>query len=173
MGLLTITILGTAVGTLVALEAKSWMSYLSAKLVRSTLDTMPAELDGEIRSRWREEVEGDLDSYADRPFAGLLFSLRLRRRGGRRLAAELMLDHVLSNGEDPFELPRPATRIMARFDRKSEVVAYEDDVGNLIHEHHLFPGAIVKDPVTNERLRNGERVVIALVSPPERSEGAP
>ncbi|MFP5388410.1 MAG: hypothetical protein ACLGG5_03830, partial [Thermoleophilia bacterium] len=162
MGLLLITIIGTALGTLLALEAKSWMPYLSARLVRSTVDGMPPELDGEMRSRWREEIEGDLSSYLERPLAGLLFALRLRRRGGRRLAAELMLSHVLGEeqGRSLADRMVGARRIIVRFDSEKEILTYEDDGGRMFHQTHLGKNIIMLSPAVNQKLRAGEPVDI-------------
>jgi hypothetical protein len=168
MWLLLITILGTAIGTMLAVEAKSWMPYLSARLVRSTLDGMPADLDGEMLSRWREEIEGDLNSYLDRPLAGLLFSLRLRRRGGRRLAAELLLDCALVNsGERSVAEGIPATRkIIARFDNESQTLTYEDNGGRILDRQRLRENVIVMNPSINRELRAGKSVDIFTVGPP-------
>lgn len=109
MELLAYTIVGTVIGTLLAIEAKAWLPYLSAGLVRSTLRKMPDALDHEFRSRWSEEIESDLASYDDRPLGGFLFALRLRRRGGKRLAAELALEQTLSTPE-PVTGSRAAVR---------------------------------------------------------------
>jgi hypothetical protein len=95
MTLLVLTLIATFLGTLLAVEAKAWMPYLAARLVRATIARFPGGLDEETASRWREEIEADLASYEDRPFGSLLFALRLRRRGGKALAAELALEQEL------------------------------------------------------------------------------
>lgn len=81
---------------LAASEAKAWLPYLSARLVRLTLAKMPDGLNQAMRQRWSEEIESDLDRFRDRPLGGLLFALRLYRKGSRTLAAELMLGQALS-----------------------------------------------------------------------------
>jgi hypothetical protein len=100
MSFLAITIVGTMIGTMLAIEAKAWMPYVSHRLVRSTLDRMPNELDEDMQSRWGEEIEADLASYGDRPLGGLVFAVGVARKGGRGLAAELMLEESLEGGEE-------------------------------------------------------------------------
>ena len=91
MDLLLITVIATVIGTLLAIEAKAWMPYLSARILRGAIARFPEALARETRERWAEEIEADLAAYGDRPLGGLAFALRLRRRGGRRLAGELAL----------------------------------------------------------------------------------
>jgi hypothetical protein len=105
MEILALTIVGTVVGTILALEAGAWMPYLSRALVRSTLGRMPVGLDPHIRARWTEEIEADLGAYADRPIGGLAFALRLRRRGGRRLAEQLALAETVVPSAQPNKQP--------------------------------------------------------------------
>jgi hypothetical protein len=98
MALLAVSIIGTFIGTVLAVEAKAWAPHLSARLLRATIDRFPQGIDEEMRGRWSEEIEADLASYADRPLGGLIFALRLRRRGGKALAAELALQAALDSG---------------------------------------------------------------------------
>ena len=99
MDVLVLTIVGTLIGTVLAIEANAWMPHLSGWLVRRALAQMPKGLDQQMRSRWGEEIEGDLDSYSNRPLGGLIFAVGVACRGGRRLAAELMLEQALA--KDP------------------------------------------------------------------------
>ena len=87
---------GTIVGTVLALEALAWMPHMSRRLVRRALEKLPDDLPSELAARWWEEIEADLESYSERPVGGLLFALTLSLRGGKRLAAELALDSVSS-----------------------------------------------------------------------------
>jgi hypothetical protein len=112
MVLLGVTILGTFVGTLTAVEAKAWLPTISARLLRATVAHFPTELPTETRARWIEEIEADLGSLADRPFGGVLFALRLRLKGGRDLAAQLALDQAMGEMA-PITLPE-ADEPMAR-----------------------------------------------------------
>lgn len=57
-----------------------------------------ADLPEALTDRWVKELEGDLTSFEDRRIAGLLFSLRLRLKGGPDLAAQLALAHTLGPG---------------------------------------------------------------------------
>lgn len=75
------------------------MPYFGGRLVRATLAGLPQGLDGEVRLRWSEEIEGDHASYEDRPIGGLLYALRLRLRGGERLAKELAFQQLMGEGE--------------------------------------------------------------------------
>jgi hypothetical protein len=94
--LLAIAIVGTFVGGLLVLEANAWLPYSSSRLLGRTLARLPEGLDAATRARWSEEIEADLASYEDRPLGGLLFALRVRRRGARDLAAELALGERLA-----------------------------------------------------------------------------
>lgn len=105
--LVLITIVATVVGTLVALEAKAWMPYLSRRLLRATFADFPDGLDEPLVARWSEEIEGDLYRYGDRPLGGLIFALRLRLKGGRDLAAELALQAALESGSKEIEAREP------------------------------------------------------------------
>lgn len=97
MEILVFTIIGTVIGTVLAIEAKAWMPYVGFRLVRATLERMPEGLEEQICSRWAEEIEADHAALADRPIGGLMFAVRLRLKGGRRLAGELALhDAVVS-----------------------------------------------------------------------------
>jgi hypothetical protein len=102
MALLTLTIVGTFAGTMLALEAKAWAPYVSARLLAAAIDRFPDGLDSGMRRRWGEELEADLAGYGDRPLGGLVFAIGVWRRGGKGLAAELALQEVVGAG------PRPA-----------------------------------------------------------------
>jgi hypothetical protein len=109
MILLAITIIGTFLGTIGALEAKAWMPYLTVRLVRTTIARFPDGLKEEMRSRWAEEIEADVASYDDRPLGGVLFAFRLRLKGGRELAAQLALHAALESGTGASEEKTPAS----------------------------------------------------------------
>lgn len=89
VALLALTILGTVIGTILAVEASAWMPHLGRRLVRSALSRFPDGLPAEVRARWAEEIEADFASFADRPWGGLVFAIGVRWRGARRLAVEL------------------------------------------------------------------------------------
>ncbi len=89
VALLALTILGTVIGTILAVEASAWMPYLGHRLIRSALSRFPEGLPAEVRARWAEEIEADFASFADRPWGGLVFAIGVRWKGARRLAAEL------------------------------------------------------------------------------------
>jgi hypothetical protein len=108
MVLLAITILGTFLGTVLAVEAKAWMPHLSACLVRATIARFPDGIDEDMRARWTEEIEADLAGYGDRPLGGILFGLRLRLKGGRELCAQLALQAALDAGSRASQAEQPA-----------------------------------------------------------------
>jgi hypothetical protein len=87
--LLALTVIGTVVGTIVAVEASAWMPHLSRRVLRSALSRLPQDLPPEVRVRWIEEIEADFACFADRPWGGLAFALGVRRKGAKRLATEL------------------------------------------------------------------------------------
>jgi hypothetical protein len=89
------TLVATIVGTAFALEAQAWAPHLSRRLLRATFGGFPPQLPAQLRDRWIEEIEADAASFEDRPLGGLAFSLRLWRRGGRALAAELALREMI------------------------------------------------------------------------------
>lgn len=89
MELLALTVIGTVLGSIVAVEASAWMPHLSRRILRSALSRLPADLPPEVRTRWIEEIQADFACFADRPVGGLVFALGVRRKGARRLAAEL------------------------------------------------------------------------------------
>lgn len=174
MDLLLITILGTVIGTLLAVEAKAWMPYLSARMVRSTLDGMPTELDDEMRLRWGEEIEGDLNAYSDRPLGELQFAVRLRRKGGRQLAAELMLDRVLKGATDTqgiseakFEPSEGLLTVKARFHVDSEAFILEDADGHVVQRL-----SSLGDRDLHERLYAGETVEFVAKVPRLEKDGS-
>lgn len=96
MEILILTIVGTVIGTVLAIEAKAWMPYVGSRLVRGTLERMPRGLEEQMRSRWAEEIEADHATLADRPVGGLVFAVGLCLKGGRRLAAELALQEAVA-----------------------------------------------------------------------------
>lgn len=104
MEVLFYTIVGTVVGTVIAMallsEGSQCLTRLNRWIVRRVLSRLPADLPQEMRDRWTEEIEADLTSLAKRPLAGLWFALGLERRGARRLAAELMLRAVLAPAKE-------------------------------------------------------------------------
>jgi hypothetical protein len=113
--------------------------YVSRKLVRSMLAEMPEGLDRQTRSRWVEEIEADLASYDDRPLGGLTFAIRLRRRGGRQLAAELMLNQVLLNSKSKDQPENPLAPVQARLIKAQifsghQVLTYQVKSGPLIEQ---------------------------------------
>lgn len=107
------TIIGTVVATAVVSEGAPLLSRLSIRIVRQVLDRLPDQLPSEDRERWREEIEADAATYAKRPLASLGFALNLRRKGARRLAAELLLRAALVPEPQPQQngdRPPPADR---------------------------------------------------------------
>jgi hypothetical protein len=94
--LFAVTVVATVVGTVLALEAQAWAPYVSRHLVRLVVARLRAEMPSHLRERWVEEIEADAASFADRPLGGLIFSLRLWRKGGRDLAGELVLREALA-----------------------------------------------------------------------------
>jgi hypothetical protein len=132
-----VTIVGTIIGTILAVEARCWMPHVSFWLVRVTLAKLPDGLDGQIRSRWSEEIESDLASFDDRPLGGLLFALRLWRRGGRRLGAELALGEGLDEGRE-LEEPQAGETLRlvgVRLVGQQTVCTYERGDGRRIYLH--------------------------------------
>lgn len=111
MDLLLYTILGTLIGTVIAMvlisEGGASIVRLSSRIVDHVLSEMPDELPEQLRQRWSEEIRADLATFSREPLGGLRFALKLRRQGGKRLAAELVLQTVLSaqaarvRGADP------------------------------------------------------------------------
>ncbi len=97
MDILFLSLIGTVAGTVLALEVLTWMPHVSRRLLERTIAEFPEELPGKQRARWAEEIEADLASFADRPLGGLQFALKLRRQGGRSLAAELALQSTLAS----------------------------------------------------------------------------
>lgn len=87
--LLILTAVGTVVGSIAAVEASAWVPYLSRRLLGSALARLQQDLPPEVRDRWVEEIEADFAAFSDRPWGGLGFALGVRRKGARRLAAEL------------------------------------------------------------------------------------
>lgn len=87
--LLIASILGTVIGTVLALEAWASVPHLGSSLVRNTIDRFPASVPEAERVRWAEELKADFATYEDRRLAGLVFAIRLRATGGRKLMAEL------------------------------------------------------------------------------------
>lgn len=159
MGLLLITVIGTVVGTFLAIEAKAWMPYLSGKLVRFTLNRMPDELPDQSRSRWEEEIEGDLASYADRPLGGLVFAVNIARKGGRRLAAELVLQQALGNEHED---TRNIKLIAAPIEGGGQEITYESSDGRRARRM-IEPGDDLVDPgVLAELLQGGSVKTVRL-----------
>jgi hypothetical protein len=150
MNPLSITILGTLLGTLLALEAKAWIPYLSTWLMRTALAGMPEQLNANERSRWGEEIEADLTDYSERPLGGLVFALNLRRKGGRRLAAELILQEALTEaptqaGESPFREIHPKAKIFEGGDVDGRhFVVYEPANGHLASRLTYPEGRVVE-----------------------------
>jgi hypothetical protein len=105
MELLILT-LATLLGTLLALEAKAWLPFLSRRLIAGAVARFPADLRADDRDRWRREIESDLAAFDDRPLGGLAFALRVRFKGGKDLAAELALAEKIAEPEQAPE-PRP------------------------------------------------------------------
>lgn len=153
MDLLAYTIVGTVIGTLLAIEAKAWLPYISASIVRSVLGKMPEPLDDQLRSRWSEEIEADLTQYDDRPLGGFLFALRLRRRGGKRLAEELALEQALSTSRpiaESKEGPSRATGVTIH-ERDGRRVIYATNAdGTISREVRDFQGNVLEIWVSDQ-----------------------
>lgn len=90
------TVIGTVIATALVSEGGACLTRLNRRVVRRVLSQFPEQLPGHLRCRWSEEIEADLESYSKQPLRGLWFALTLRRRGARRLAAELLLEVALS-----------------------------------------------------------------------------
>jgi len=113
MDLLVLTLAGTLIGTVLAVEAVAWLPYVSRALVAMALDEFPEDLSEDKTARWAKEIKADLASLEDRPIGGLYFAVGVCLKGGKRLAAELALQDVFANEMDtqaskgrlyPFEL---------------------------------------------------------------------
>jgi len=98
--ILLYTVLGTVIGTAIAMllisEGGGSLTRLSRRIVERVISEFPEELPEQLRRRWSEEIRGDLETFARAPIRGLLFARKLRREGARRLAAELVLDIAVS-----------------------------------------------------------------------------
>lgn len=158
MDVLAYTIVGTVIGTVLAIEAKAWLPYLTRALLRRTLDDLPDALDHQLRSRWSEEIEADLAQFDDRPLGGFLFALRLRWKGGRRLAAELALEQALST-------PGPISDSSSRLPHVYQWTLKAPDGGRLIFSQQS-DGTFTREVVdadgkvlesqTNVRIKDGD-----------------
>jgi uncharacterized membrane protein YccC len=97
--ILLYTIIGTLIGTVIAMvfvsEGGGALTRLNRRIVHRVLSQLPDELPEPLRQRWSEEIEADLESFSKQPLRGLWFALRLRQQGARRLAAELVLQIAL------------------------------------------------------------------------------
>lgn len=123
------TVLGTVVGTVLALEAWSSVPHVGRALVRSTIEGFPAAVPEEQRQRWGEELEADFLMYDERRLAGLAFAIRLRVRGGRSLAGELALVQLEDAPARPGE--ETATAAVTRVRTISHRRQLEDSLGEL------------------------------------------
>ncbi len=90
------TLIGTVIATVLVSEGGACLTRLNRRSVRGVLSRLPKELPEDLRRRWSEEIEADLESFSRQPLRGLWFALGLRRQGARRLAAELVLQFALS-----------------------------------------------------------------------------
>jgi hypothetical protein len=145
-------------GGVLAVELAAWIPHGSAWLVGRTLSRLPGALDGLTRDRWSEEIEADFATFADRPLAGLMFALRLRLRGARRLAAALALAERLKGpGED---VPRTAAVsvlggvpqvIVARGMTPPERAQREDELCRILGEPDL---RVVETPEEARRIKD-------------------
>jgi len=70
------------------------MPHLSRRLLRKAIALLAEELSTEMRERWIEEIEADFASYQGRPVGELVFALRLRLSGARKLARQVRGDTV-------------------------------------------------------------------------------
>ena len=137
---LLVTILGTIVGTVLAIEARAWLPHFSAWVLRKTLEGLPRKLDETLRKRWAKEIEADLASYQDRPVGGLIFAMRVRAKGARDLAAELALQQALDSSsetadetaEEEAEAPPVSPTLEINFN--ASWVALERLLGGLLTE---------------------------------------
>ncbi|HEX5929425.1 MAG TPA: hypothetical protein VFY48_08530 [Solirubrobacterales bacterium] len=111
-------VVGTAIGTVLAMEAWASAPHVGAWLVRGTIGGFPDAVPRGDRVRWAEEIEGDFATFRDRRLAGLVFALRLRIKGGRKLAAELALAQ-LSAAETTAGVPSQAESAGARSGRQA------------------------------------------------------
>lgn len=103
--LLLVTVVGTIVGTVLAMEAWASTPHMSRWLLRKTVSRFPADLPEVLADRWAKELDADLASFEDRRIVGLLFALRLRLKGGPTLAAQLALAHAQSSGHSEADPP--------------------------------------------------------------------
>lgn len=94
------TVIGTLIGTVIAMaitsEGGASLARFNRRNARRVLSQFPEGLPEELRRRWSEEIEADLESFSKQPLRGFWFVLGLRRRGARGLAAELVLELALS-----------------------------------------------------------------------------
>lgn len=114
MDIFLYTIFGTAIGTLVAAALSAvggvLLDWLNHRIVQRVLSQLPEDLPEQLLQRWREEIEADLEALSGQSLRGLWFALTLQRLGGRRLAAELVLQIALSDGPAPaIGAKRPAS----------------------------------------------------------------
>jgi hypothetical protein len=123
LALFAVTVVATVVGTVLALEAQAWAPYVSRHLVRLAVARLQADMPRQLRERWVEEIEADAASFADRPLGGLVFSLRLWRKGGRELAGELALREAPAP-ESQTASPPPTESIWIRNPRDGRLVKY-------------------------------------------------
>jgi hypothetical protein len=160
MLLLVITIIGTFVGTVAAVEFKAWAPYVSRRLLRSAIARFSVDLPAATRERWTEEIEADLESLMDRPLAALVFALRLRLRGGRGLVAQLEREQArevaaaatraATEADDEGTQPRPAVPVVVENDTEMTVLRTlferymeeEETREVLVARHH--PGSVAR-----------------------------
>ncbi len=116
--LIVATIVGTAIGTVLAMEAWASAPHVGGWLMRGTIDGFPETVPAGDRARWAEELGGDFATFEDRRLAGLAFALRLRIKGGRRLAGELALAQ-LSAPDTLLEVPSQAESAGAHLERQA------------------------------------------------------
>jgi hypothetical protein len=101
MVFLVVTAIGTALGTILAVEAQAWMPHLSKRLLRKAISRLDVDLSPERRGRWVEEIEADFDTYEGRPVGGLVFAIRLRLSGTKDLVRQLNEDLPSVAREEP------------------------------------------------------------------------
>jgi len=137
-------LVGVAVAIL-ASEAKAWLSHLSAWMLERALAKLPDGLPDEVRERWENEIRADLCRYDDRPFGGLVFVIGLRRKGIKRLAADLALQEAIAppagspeeDSEGESDKVKPVGSKPMVTEGKDQIFSWRDLESSLLKWEHL------------------------------------
>lgn len=121
-----VTVVATVAGTVLALEAQAWAPYLSRYLLRQAMARLQADVPNSLRDRWVEEIEADAASFGDRPLGGLVFCVRLWRKGGRELAGELALREAYAS-QSQAASPASTETLVLRVPHDGKIVTFYID----------------------------------------------